>query len=93
MLGQRSERAHGTEILAHLESQDAAALSAQPTVTLQSSLQRPKEQGEIESTGSNRWRPRTAPSEPAAPSLPAYEPSPPVVTSTTTFGGRPTSAQ
>ena len=55
-LSDQPEPVHGTEILAYLERQDAAPLSAKPMANLQSALQRLKEQGEIENTGRNRWR-------------------------------------
>ena len=90
-LGARHEPAHATEILAYLEREDAAPLSTKPIATLQSALQRLKEQGEVENTGRNRWRLRAAAAEAANPTPP--EPGPPVVTSTTTFGGRPPAGQ
>ena len=103
-LGQNSEPVHATEILAFLEKNDAAPQSAKPMPTLQSTLQRMKEMGEIENKGRNRWAlassgaaaPAAAP--PAAPSpapapierpMPSRTDAPPVVTSTTTFGTRP----
>lgn len=93
-LGQQREPVHGTEILAYLEQQDAAPQSAKPMATLQSTLQRLKEQGEIENTGRNRWRLRAAETalaalSPSAPAAPVG--GPPVVTSTTRFGASPTS--
>ena len=69
-LGGQREPVHATAILAYLEQHEAAPRSAQPMATLQSSLQRLKEQGEIENTGRNHWRLRaaeTAPPDPAAP--------------------------
>lgn len=59
---------HATTILACLEQHDAAPRSAKPTGTLQSSLQRLKETGEIENTGRHYWRLRTAVPEAVAPS-------------------------
>lgn len=101
-LGRQREPVHATQILAYLEQHEAAPRSAEPMATLQSSLQRMKEQGEIENTGRNHWRLRAAESVPVAPapaSVPAQtstptlipEPAaagPPVITSTTTFGSR-----
>ena len=90
-LSDQPEPVHGTEILAYLERQDAAPLSAKPMANLQSALQRLKEQGEIENTGRNRWRLRAAPA-PAidpSPTPDAPAPGPPVVSSTTRFGWRP----
>jgi len=87
-LGQQREPVHGTEILAYLEREDAAPLSTKPMATLQSALQRLKEQGEVENTGRNRWRLRSAPDAAAERAATAPDPGPPVVTSTTTFGGR-----
>ncbi|MYA02069.1 MAG: hypothetical protein F4Y35_09810 [Chloroflexi bacterium] len=88
-LGQRTEAAHATEILAHLQQRDAAPQSAKPMATLQSTLQRMKEQGEIENTGRNHWRLSAAPTDrtDSAPRAPTA--GPPVVTSTTTFGTGP----
>lgn len=90
-LGEQSEPVHATAILAFLEKNDAAPQSAKPMPTLQSTLQRMKEMGEIENKGRNRWallsgggETTAAPVAPAAPSD-----APPVVTSTTTFGTRP----
>jgi len=88
-LAQQREPVHGTEILAYLEQNNAAPQSAKPMATLQSTLQRLKELGEIENTGRNRWRLRAAESAPAAPAAPRPAPGPPVVTSTTRFGARP----
>ena len=98
-LGQQREPVHATRILAFLEQHDAAPRSAKPMANLQSALQRLKEMGEVENTGRNHWRLRSAepeaaaasPAEPpmsaAAPPLSA--PVPPVVTSTTRFGSTP----
>lgn len=87
-LGRQSEPVHATEILAFLEENDAAPQSAKPMPTLQSTLQRMKEMGEIENKGRNRWAltssGASSDADPAAPSD-----APPVVTSTTTFGTRP----
>jgi hypothetical protein len=104
-LGEQTEPVHATEILAFLEKNDAAPQSAKPMPTLQSTLQRMKEMGEIENSGRNRWALLSASSEsapsalaPAPVSAPAPTPAPapaprtdgpPVVTSTTTFGSRP----
>lgn len=54
-LAAQSEPAHATEILAYLEKSDAAPQSSKPLPTLQSTLQRMKEMGEIENRGRNRW--------------------------------------
>ena len=94
-LGQQSEPVHATEILAFLEKNDAAPQSAKPMPTLQSTLQRMKEMGEIENKGRNRWS-LSSPGADAATAAPAAAErgdSPPVVTSTTTFGSRPLSNQ
>lgn len=94
-LGRQREPAHATRILAYLEEHQAAPRSAKPMATLQSALQRLKEQGEVENTGRNHWQLRSAESESEAePSSPAAAPpppavSPPVVTSTTSFGTGP----
>ncbi len=94
-LAEQSEPAHATEILAYLEKNDAAPQSAKPLPTLQSTLQRMKEMGEIENRGRNRWAlissgNGSAPAAPASPAPAARADGPPVVTSTTTFGsGRP----
>jgi len=89
-LGQQSEPVHATEILAFLEKNDAAPQSAKPMPTLQSTLQRMKEMGEIQNTGRNRWTLISSGGggEGSAPP-PARGDGPPVVTSTTTFGARP----
>ncbi len=107
-LNSQSEPVHATEILAFLEKNDAAPQSAKPMPTLQSTLQRMKEMGEIQNTGRNRWAlisssddsdSSSAPAPDAAPApapapTPALAPvdGPPVVTSTTTFGTRPLSS-
>ncbi len=108
-LHKQSEPVHATEILAFLEKNDAAPQSAKPMPTLQSTLQRMKELGEIENRGRNRWAlkgnggdtngedsspPALSPAAPTPvastpPPAPRAE-TPPVVTSTTTFGNRPT---
>ena len=97
-LGEQSEPVHATEILAFLEKNDAAPQSAKPMPTLQSTLQRMKEMGEIENRGRNRWSlasaASAAPPVPPTPApierpLPPVTDAPPVVTSTTTFGTRP----
>ena len=54
-LGDQNEPVHATEILAFLDKNDAAPLSAKPMPTLQSTLQRMKEMGEIVNRGRNRW--------------------------------------
>ncbi len=97
-LGQQSDPVHATEILAFLEKNDAAPQSAKPMPTLQSTLQRMKEMGEIENNGRNRWSlaSRGDVPSPATPGerLPtSATDSPPVVTSTTTFGSRPLGSQ
>ena len=93
-LGQQSAPVHATEILAFLEKNDAAPQSAKPMPTLQSTLQRMKEMGEIENNGRNRWSLLASAGavgsgggSSAAPA--ARSDAPPVVTSTTTFGSRP----
>lgn len=95
-LGQQREPVHATRILAFLEQHDAAPHSAKPMANLQSALQRLKETGEIENTGRNHWRLRSAEPKAAAPSPPASDAAPPVsasvppvVTSTTRFGSTP----
>ena len=92
-LGERREPAHGTEILAFLEREGAAPLSAKPMATLQSALQRLKEQGEIENMGRNRWRMRAGSATESDPAPTMPEPGPPVVTSTTTFRGPASTGQ
>ncbi|MYB23045.1 MAG: hypothetical protein F4Y29_11060 [Chloroflexi bacterium] len=69
-LGQQRAPAHATAILAYLEEQDSAPRSAKPMATLQSNLQRLKEQGELENTGRNHWRLRPAETAPPAPAAP-----------------------
>ncbi len=59
-LGQRREPVHATGILAYLKQHDAVPRSAKPMATVQSSLQRLKETGEIENTGRNHWRLRSS---------------------------------
>ena len=95
-LGQQREPAHATRILDFLEQHDAAPRSAKPLANLQSALQRLKEMGEVENTGRNHWRLRSAEPKAAAPSplasaaAPSVSaPAPPVVTSTTRFGSTP----
>ncbi|MYF22885.1 MAG: hypothetical protein F4209_09080 [Chloroflexi bacterium] len=63
--------------------------------TLQSTLQRMKEMGEIENRGRNRWSLVSSGngSQPAAAPAPARTDGPPIVRSTTTFGSRPPSSQ
>lgn len=91
-LGRQSGPVHATEILAFLEKNDAAPQSAKPMPTLQSTLQRMKEMGEIENNGRNRWS--LLASGGASSSAPASRSdAPPVVTSTTTFGTRPATSQ
>ena len=90
-LGQQSDPVHATEILAFLEKNDAAPQSAKPMPTLQSTLQRMKEMGEIENKGRNRWSLLSSGGSSAAPA--ARSDAPPVVTSTTTFGTRPPGIQ
>ena len=93
-LGQQSEPVHATEILAFLEKNDAAPQSAKPMPTLQSTLQRMKEMGEIQNTGRNRWALISAGSGSESSAAPAVRSDvPPVVTSTTTFGARPLGSQ
>lgn len=107
-LAAQSEPAHATEILAYLEKNDAAPQSSKPLPTLQSTLQRMKEMGEIENRGRNRWAlvssgngsATASPASPAssgaaaAPAQAARVDGPPVVTSTTTFGSaRPSPSQ
>ena len=87
-LGQQTAPVHATEILAFLEKQNAAPQSVKPMPTLQSTLQRMKEMGEIENNGRNRWS-LLARSGESSPAPAARSDAPPVVTSTTTFGRRP----
>lgn len=87
-LGQQREPVHATEILAFLEKNDAAPQSAKPMPTLQSTLQRMKEMGEIENAGRNRWNlrsgsapasaPASSPVSPPASSPPPAAPATPV---------------
>ena len=70
-LGAKREPVHATAILAYLEQHEAAPRSAKPMATLQSALQRLKEQGEVENTGRNHWRLRAAEIAPRAPAAPA----------------------
>ncbi len=93
-LGEQSEPVHATEILAYLERNDAAPQSSKPMPTLQSTLQRMKEMGEIENKGRNRWALVSSGngSAPASAVAPRAD-GPPVVTSTTTFGSRPPGSQ
>ena len=95
-LGQQHEPVHATANLAYLKQHDAAPRSAKPMATVQSSLQRLKETGELENTGRNHWRLRSAEAEAAAADPPASAaappvsaPVPPVVTATTRFGSTP----
>ena len=74
-LGQQSEPVHATEILAFLEKNDAAPQSAKPMPTLQSTLQRMKEMGEIENKGRNRWALLSSGGDAPAPA-PAPTPAP-----------------
>ncbi len=88
-LAQQSEPAHATAILAELERRDAAPRGAKPIANLQSNLQRMQEAGEIVNVGRNRWtlREMAESAAPAAPQAPAL--TPPVVSSTTILGTRP----
>ncbi|MCY3558636.1 MAG: hypothetical protein OXH13_08340 [Chloroflexi bacterium] len=69
-LGGQREPVHATAILAYLEQHQAAPRSVKPMATLQSALQRLKEQGEVENTGRNHWRLRTAETAAPAPAAP-----------------------
>ena len=69
-LGQQRAPVHATAILAYLEQHDSAPRSAKPLATLQSNLQRLKEQGEVDNTGRNHWRLRPAETTPPAPAAP-----------------------
>ena len=98
-LASQTAPVHATEILKYLEDNDAAPLSAKPLPTLQSTLQRMKEMGEVENRGRNRWMqagrasapaPSPAPAPRPVPPTPSAPPTPPVVTSTTTFGSQRT---
>ncbi len=83
-LGAQSEPAHASQILKYLEDHDAAPQSEKPLPTLQSTLQRMKEMGEVENRGRNRWmlvgsssEPAQAPSEPSSPAAsPSLAPAP-----------------
>ena len=100
-LSEQQEPVHATAILAYLERHDAAPRAVKPLATLQSSLQRLKETGELVNTGRNHWRLRSSSDEAASatrPTAPTIQPPvvpavpsavPPVVTSTTRFGSRP----
>jgi hypothetical protein len=88
-LGQQTEPVHATKILAFLEQHDAAPRSAKPMANLQSALQRLKETGELENTGRNHWRLRSASAAGAPTRPPTPGATPPVVTSTTRFGSTP----
>ena len=104
-LQDQQEPVHATAILAYLERHDAAPRAVKPLATLQSSLQRLKEAGELENTGRNHWRLRsssagvtgaTAQTEPAVPTpaaVAAPSAGPPVVTSTTRFGSSPSAGR
>lgn len=91
-LAQQPEPVHATAILAELERRDAAPQGARPIANLQSNLQPMQEAGEIENVGRNRWRLREAPGSavPAAPPAPSR--TPPVVSSTTFLGTRPSAS-
>ena len=91
-LQRQSEPVHATRILQYLEAEGAAPQSDKPMPTLQSTLQRMKETGEVRNTGRNRWvltskadaqaapAPEPAVSEAPSQPSPAPEPSPsPVV--------------
>lgn len=78
-LSDQREPVHATAILAYLERHDAAPRAVKPLATLQSSLQRLKETGELENTGRNHWRLRSStdgaasvnrPTEPTEPTTP-----------------------
>ncbi len=104
-LQDQREPVHATAILAYLERHDAAPRAVKPLAIRQSSLQRMKETGELENTGRNHWRLRsasagaggaTAQTEPAAPTpaaVAAPSAGPPVVTSTTRFGSGPSTGR
>ena len=89
-LSRQSEPVHATAILQYLEEQDAAPQSAKPMPTLQSTLQRMKEMGEIENAGRNRWNLRSSSGGggEGGSAADVRSDAPPVVTSTTTFGSR-----
>lgn len=88
-LAQQPEPAHATAILAHLKQRHAAPQGPKPIANLQSNLQRMQEAGEIVNVGRNRWtlRQATASAVLAAPPAPAS--TPPVLSSTTILGQRP----
>ena len=88
-LGRQAEPTHATAILAELERRYAAPQGAKPIANLQSNLQRMQEAGEIENVGRNRWLLREAAGSavPAVPPAPSR--TPPVVSSTTILGTRP----
>ena len=88
-LGQQREPVHATKILAYLEQHNAAPRSAQPMATLQSSLQRLKETGELENTGRNHWRLVSSPEAAETPAPVAPSAGPPVVVSTKSSGSGP----
>ncbi|MYE06724.1 MAG: hypothetical protein F4Y04_05810 [Chloroflexi bacterium] len=88
-LAQQAEPAHATAILAELERRDAAPQGAKPIANLQSNLQRMQEAGEIENMGRNRWKLREAAGSPVPAVPPAPSRTPPVVSSTTILGTRP----
>ena len=87
--------------MAYQERRDGAPRSAKPKASLRSSLQRLKRMGEIENTGPNHCRLRSAEAERTAEntlpaSLPMPESAPPisapvpaVMTSATRFGSTP----
>ena len=54
-LAEQTEPVHATAILDFLERNDAAPQSAKPLPTLQSTLQRMKEMGEVRNHGRNQW--------------------------------------
>ena len=60
-LSEQREPVHATVILAYLERHDATPRAVKPLATLQSSLQRLKDTGELENTGRNHWRLRSSP--------------------------------
>ena len=70
-LQDQREPVHATAILAYLERHDAAPRAVKPLATLQSSLQRLKETGEVENTGRNHWRLRSSSEEAASGSMPS----------------------
>lgn len=88
-LGRQAEPAHATAILAELERRNAAPQGAKPIANLQSNLQRMQEAGEIDSVGRNRWRLHEAAGSAVAAARPAPSRTPPVVSSTTILGTRP----